>query len=339
MKTIVPFLTAVSLLSFNQLASAAPAAEKAEPGLLAEYFSLDDSIEDFPTIGADKKPVVKRVDKTIDVESTTDAWPKTELVDHFYIRWTGKLHAPKNGNYTFFLESDDGSRLFLDGKQVIDNGGLHGMEEKSGEIQLTEGEHAIKVDFFENDGDAGCRFFWQPPGKEKEIVPSSVLSSLAAAAAELPATGDLKAGLVAEYYGLDGELEDFPTIAADKKPAVKRVDPQINFESTQEAWPGTELVDHFYIRWTGKLNVPKDGNYTFFLESDDGSRLFLDGKQVIDNGGLHAMEEKSGEAQLKAGDHQLKVEFFENEVDAGCKLSWQPPGKEKEIVPKAALSH
>ena len=95
MKTIVPFLTAVSLLSFNQLASAAPAAEKAEPGLLAEYFSLDDSIEDFPTIGADKKPVVKRVDKTIDVESTTDAWPKTELVDHFYIRWTeiGRAHV------------------------------------------------------------------------------------------------------------------------------------------------------------------------------------------------------------------------------------------------------
>jgi len=64
----------------------------------------------------------------------------------------------------------------------------------------------------------------------------------------------------------------------------------------------------------------------------------MDGKQVVDNGGLHPMEEKSGEMELKAGEHELKVEFFENEVDAGCKFSWQPPGKEKEIVPATALS-
>jgi len=146
-------------------------------------------------------------------------------------------------------------------------------------------------------------------------------------------------GLVGEYYALGDALEDFPSIAAEKKPTLKRVDKNINVDSTTEAWPGTELVDHFYIRWTGKLRTPKDGNYTFFLESDDGSRLFIDGKQVVDNGGLHAMEEKSGEVELKAGEHELKVEFFENEVDAGCKFSWQSPGKEKEIVPAMALSH
>jgi hypothetical protein len=336
-KTIISILSGVLLFGSNQL-FVATAAEKAESGLLGEYFSFDDSIEDFPTIAADKKPALKRVDKTIDVESTSEAWPRTELLDHFYIRWTGKLRVPANGNYTFFLESDDGSRLYLDGKQVVDNGGLHAMEEKSGEVQLNEGEHDVKIEFFENEGDAGCRFFWQPPGKDKEIVPSSVLSSLSKPA-EPTADSSGKAGLMAEYYGLDGEVEDFPTIAADKKPTVKRVDPMINFESTQEAWPGTDLVDHFYIRWTGKLRVPKDGNYTFFLESDDGSRLFIDGKEIVDNGGLHAMEEKSGDVQLKAGDHELKVEFFENEVDAGCKFSWQLPGKEKEIVPAAALSH
>jgi len=67
--------------------------------------------------------------------------------------------------------------------------------------------------------------------------------------------------------------------------------------------------------------------------------LFIDGKQVVDNGGLHPMEEKSGQVDLKAGDHALKLEFFENEGDAGCKFSWQPPGQDKEIVPGAVLSH
>src|SRR5205085_5881427 len=84
----------------------------------------------------------------------------------------------------------------------------------------------------------------------------------------------------------------------------------------------------------GALPISKDGNYTFFLESDDGSRLFIDGKQVVDNGGLHAMEEKSGEVELKAGEHVLKIEFFENEVDAGCKFSWQPPRSEERRVGK-----
>ena len=166
------------------------------------------------------------------------------------------------------------------------------------------------------------------------LIGVSLLVSSQAFAAE-----NSQPGLVGEYYALGDALEDFPSIAADKKPTLKRVDKNINVDSTTEAWPGTELVDHFYIRWTGKLRAPKDGNYTFFLESDDGSGLFIDGKQVVDNGGLHAMEEKSGEVELKAGEHELKVEFFENEVDAGCKFSWQPPGKEKEIVPATALSH
>jgi hypothetical protein len=320
------------------LANHALAAEKQEPGLLGEYYALDDSLEDFPSIGADKKPALKRVDKTINIESTTEALPGTQLVDHFYIRWTGKLRVPKDGTYTFFLESDDGSRLFIDGKQVVDNGGLHAMEEKEGQTELKAGDHALKVEFFENEVDAGCKFSWQPPGKDKEIVPSSVLFTEAAASEPAPEAAG-KSGLSGEYYALDDALEDFPSIAADKKPTLKRVDQTINIESTTEALPGTQLVDHFYIRWTGSLQIPKDGTYTFFLESDDGSRLFIDGKEVVDNGGLHAMEEKSGVVELKAGNHPLKVEFFENEVDAGCKFSWQPPGKDKEVVPSSVLSH
>jgi hypothetical protein len=97
-------------------------------------------------------------------------------------------------------------------------------------------------------------------------------------------------------------------------------------------------VDYFFVRWTGNLRVPKDGKYTFFLESDDGSRLFIDGKQVIANGGRHHMTEKSGEVELTAGQHSINVEYFENEVDAGCIFSWQPPSGSKVVVPSEVLS-
>ena len=117
------------------------------------------------------------------------------------------------------------------------------------------------------------------------------------------------------------------------------MDATIDVDAGTDAWPGTQLKEHFYIRWTGKIRIPQDGKYSFFLTSDDGSRLIIDGQQVVDNGGLHAAEEKSGEVELKSGDHDLKIEFFQNEGEAVCKFAWQAPDKDKETVPASALSH
>ncbi|MBI3854250.1 MAG: hypothetical protein HY293_01015 [Planctomycetes bacterium] len=154
-----------------------------------------------------------------------------------------------------------------------------------------------------------------------------------------PAPEELKPGLIAEFFNIGKAMEDFPTVAAERKPDLRRIDRKINFEQTTETFPGTTMSDHFYVRWTGKIRIPKDGHFTFFTESDDGSRLWIDGKVVVDNGGLHAMEEKSGDVNLKAGDHDLKLELFENDGEVGCKLSWESSGTNKEILTDAVLSH
>ena len=317
------------------LAQPAFAAGSPQSGLLGEYYSFDNPVENFPTLEAGKTPTVKRVDKTIDVDAGDEAWPGTQLKDHYYVRWTGKVHIADAGKYTFFLTSDDGSRLFVDGKQIVDNNGLHAAEEKSGEVDLTAGDHALKLEFFQNEGQAVCKFAWQAPGKDKETVPASVL--LVPSAAEQAAAEH--AGLCGEFFSFDNPVEDFPTIEADKKPTLKRVDQTIDVDAGDEVWPGTQLKDHYYVRWTGKIHLTDAGKYTFFLTSDDGSRLFLDGKQIVDNNGLHAAEEKSGDVDLTAGDHAVKLEFFQNEGQAVCKFAWQAPGKDKETVPASALSH
>ena len=149
---------------------------------------------------------------------------------------------------------------------------------------------------------------------------------------------DLKPGLIGEYYDLGAPIEDFPKVD-EKKPVVRRLDKNLNWEATDGKFAGTDLEDHFYVRWTGVIRVAKDATYTFTTESDDGSRLWVDGKQVVENGGLHAMEEKSGKVELKAGDHEFKVDLFENEGDVGLKVSWQADGLAKEIIPAAALFH
>lgn len=313
-------------------ATVALADDSLKPGLLGRYYQFT-ALSDFPTQLGGRKPEVERVDKDINFPSTLEEFAGTKLKDNFYAVWTGVIRIPADGKYTFTLESDDGSRLFIDGKEIVDNGGTHEMVEASGRAELKAGDHEIKVEFFDEEEDAGCILSWQAEGKAKEVVPASALFHKGGASA------GGNGGLQADYFRMEEGSEDFPNFSDTKTPDLKRVDNQINFESTQDNWPGTEFKEFFYIRWTGFIEIPADGKYTFYLESDDGSRLFIDGKQVLDNGGAHGMEEVPGDINLKAGKHALKVEFFEKDIDAGCIFRWKSDKLEKQVVPASVLSH
>ena len=159
--------------------------------------------------------------------------------------------------------------------------------------------------------------------------------------ARLAPAAEMSPGLLGEYFDVGESNDDIPKLAANKKPVLTRVDKQINFRSTGPTFPDTKLTNYFVIRWTGKIKIPKDGKYSFFLESDDGSRLLIDGKTVVDNGGLHDMQEQMGDVELKAGDHEIRIDYFENENsgEAGCVLSWKAKELPRAVVPASALSH
>jgi hypothetical protein len=151
----------------------------------------------------------------------------------------------------------------------------------------------------------------------------------------------LKPGLVGAYYNFAKELNKFPAdLVAGQTPQLKRVDLQVNFEDPEGAgFTGLQWKEYFAVVWTGVLRVPKDGSYTFYLKSDDGSKLFVDGKEVIDNDGKHKMDEDSKAVDLKAGDHDFKIEYFQNADKAGCVLSWKYEGRDKQVVPASAFWH
>jgi hypothetical protein len=152
---------------------------------------------------------------------------------------------------------------------------------------------------------------------------------------------ELLPGLVGEYYAVGKNVSDFPDVGK-REPTLRRVDRQIDFGiglGSVGGFSDTGLADYFYARWTGVLRVTDPGPYTFFLQSDDGSRLYVDGKRVVDNGGAHTWRERSGTVDLKPGDHDLKVEFFENDGLAGCVLSWDPPGGDRQVIPADRLLH
>lgn len=169
--------------------------------------------------------------------------------------------------------------------------------------------------------------------------PTFLLSAVLISTFLFSAEDEYRPGLIGEYFAIGAELMDFPNIAAEKKANVIKVDPIVNIPHADQGFNGTDLTDQFYIRWTGAIKIEKDGKYTFITESDDGSRLFIDGKAIVENGGQHGMIEKSGEVELKAGFHELKLEFFEDGGGAGCILKWQPAGAEKAVIPATVLFH
>jgi PKD repeat protein len=93
-----------------------------------------------------------------------------------------------------------------------------------------------------------------------------------------------------------------------------RIESPIQFSDQSSAWP-TDMVgrqDNFSVSWDGYLQVPAAGTYTFYLNSDDGSWLWVDDTLLIDNGGDHAAREYTGVASLTSAYHHVVVRMYEN---------------------------
>ncbi|WP_293296675.1 PA14 domain-containing protein [Allomuricauda sp.] len=97
--------------------------------------------------------------------------------DNFSIRYTGFIQIDTPGSYTFYTTSDDGSKLYINGTQVVNNDGAHSSQERSGNITLTTGLHDIQVLFFENGGGENLSVAYQGPSISKQNIPFSKLYS------------------------------------------------------------------------------------------------------------------------------------------------------------------
>ncbi len=89
----------------------------------------------------------------------------------------------------------------------------------------------------------------------------------------------------------------------------------------------TKKTDNFALRFDGHINIPKAGNYLFLIGSDDGSRLFIDGKLVIDNDGIHPFQQKRKQMQITAGLHAVAVEYFEQGGEETLQVEYQAEGQ------------
>lgn len=141
-------------------------------------------------------------------------------IDAFATRQTSTLLVPSSGDYTFFLTSDDGSRLYIDGQEVIDHDGLHGFSAKSGKVSLAAGLHPIVVTYFDNGGGDGLQVAWQGPGLDKQNIDAAVLRA--------PGSSNLtqqSIDVIARWPGhLDEKISDFTKLV----PSGRATDAALN---------------------------------------------------------------------------------------------------------------
>ena len=133
-----------------------------------------------------------------------------------------------------------------------------------------------------------------------------------------------------DYRYFEGEwdrLPDFEVLEPVKTGTTDRIDlsPRLRDE-------------HFGMEFTGFVNVPYGGVYTFTTRSDNGSRLFIGGVKVVDNESWRfLMMERCGSVALAAGCHPIKVQYFQGGGDAGLEVHYEGPGTPKHQIPRSVL--
>ncbi len=101
---------------------------------------------------------------------------------------------------------------------------------------------------------------------------------------------------------------------------------------------GADIDDHFGFIFTGYIDCPIDGVYTFMTASDDGSVLEIDGKTVVNNDGSHAAIPSTGKVMLRQGMHPFTLRYFEDYEGEDLQWGWQIPGSDViEPIPAEVL--
>jgi beta-glucosidase len=137
-------------------------------------------------------------------------------------------------------------------------------------------------------------------------------------------------GLKAEYFN-NQELRG--------PAAATRTDARIDFDWGRYN-PAPELTgNNFSVRWTGKLKAPESGKYTLGFTADDGARLYLDGKLLVDAWASNPRKTATAEIALEAGrSYDLRMEYFQYQRENIAKLVWSYPGMTERLMQEAVTA-
>lgn len=263
-------------------------AQAADAAWTGEYFANQD---------LSGSPAFTRTDPEINFNWGLGAPDPRLPADHFSIRWTRKVSFTA-GHWRFNVNVDDGVRLFVDGQVIIDQWRITAPIDYTSSIWLAEGDHDLRVDYFENTERAQIRLGW-----EQEAAPPAVTY------------------LPTEHAGAwQGSYFNNRDLSGD--PDFQRNDALVYFDWGDKG-PGGDLAGQdFSVRWYRKVNLP-GGTYRFKVTVDDGVRVWLDWKTIIDEWHQSSGQTYKVERQIDPGDHEIVVEYYQGPGVALIKFGWE----------------
>lgn len=255
-----------------------------------------------------------RIDPVINFPTGVTSGPRLPG-DHYSVRWAGKIRARTSGRYEFRTVSDDGVRLWVNGRRLINNWTDHGPTEDIGAISLSGNQsYDIVLEYYQGGGPAEITLRWNPPGGTLGIIPASELS---------PAYS----GLWAEYYN---------STTLDGSPVITQTDPVVDLEPVADApAPGVRAAG-YSARWLGMLQAPATGTYQFSIWADDAVRFWVNDRKLLDNWGTTGARELTTTVNLSSDRPvPIRLEFQQTGGNSGARLAWTPPGSTSSVVSTA----
>ena len=246
-------------------------------------------------------PALTRQDPTINFAWGHGSPDPSVPADDFSVRWT-KPQWFRAGRYAFTAVADDGVRLYIDGKRVIDQWRGPANTEFTHVADLGEGTHTIQMDYVEYGGDATAALSWD-----------SVLDQPSSA-------------YRAQYWNMSPGVNAIPGTTAE----LARDEDELDHDWGTGS-PGESIgAQRFAARWTRTLNLAP-GDYEFAVTADDGVRLYVDGVRVIDKWIDQAPTTYRTTLPMDGGPHKVVMEYYQNGGGALARLAYHfagdPPGE------------
>jgi hypothetical protein len=233
-------------------------------------------------------PLLVRDDSQINFDwGSSSPAPGQIHEDGFSARWTRTPNLTA-GWYRFTLRVDDGARLWVNDQLLIDAWQVQSATTLTQDVYVPGGATSLRMEYYENSGLASARLDW--------------------AAAPVP---------ISNWRG-----EYYPNENLQGAPALVRDDAQIQFNwGDSSPIPDLLNADAFSARWTRTLNLPA-GVYRFTMIVDDGARLWINDRLVLDGWQLQGPTPYQADLTLD-GNTNIRMEYFEHGGTAVAQLSWQ----------------
>lgn len=226
---------------------------------------------------------------------------------HFASTFYGSLKIKKAGKYKFCLRSADGSKLWINDKEVINNDGRHGVREKCADKNLGAGVAHVKAEVFNEGGNVDITLLYNGRDTGGNYM---FVRSESATAGVPPKTEDSNWAL--RVYKSPRSLNRIPdpymVTKVGQATGIKEVH-FLSLNSIRKLVPQTPSSGRYWELY-GALKVEYSGKYSLCTTSSDGSRMLVDGMLVVNNDGVHSRRKICALKHLSAGTHKIVVEGF-----------------------------